>query len=494
MLMKKLVTYLSIVCCWIAWLSTASCTQNEENTEVNDTSTLYVTFSTRASEPDPLLRSREGIRTLRLILIQEGKVLRNYQEDFGADGQPVVQKTITFLGIPNKSLDIYAVANESSIDMSSKLDLFTPGSKFDNNKKAELLNTVIINKGRNIFPRTEEKLTHEDRYLPMAGQASWSPDAASSNKKQYQVNVSLVRAVAKMEIIFNNQTGAPFHLTEINWGASSATQCYLYGKPIEYDAQGNPTRYEVPSDVSYQTHSITIPNGGIMLANGIEIDESTKEAKKLIVYSLESNASSYQLGLNNNVSSEYPLTPIKDASGQEITSLWRNTCLRVTATIRSAGMELNCKINPWDLEDYEVNYKDQLSYEAGQWTEGTYLDKDPKTHTLILNPDKEAELKFLIQSPTIVFWSASLTNPTDFQFVGPNSGKVQFDENNKPIAQSIKISVKNKEEQETKTTALIVTAMIGDPQTGRSYELDLTSGGETNPTGNVNRFTLKQNK
>ena len=462
MLMKKLVTYLSIVCCWIAWLSTASCTQNEENTEVNDTSTLYVTFSTRASEPDPLLRHREGIRTLRLILIQEGKVLRNYQEDFGADGQPVIQKTITFLGIPNKDISIYAIANEESVNLD--FSRISVGSVFDDIARENLTGTVIDNTGRKFFPRTEEALTEANRYLPMTGKAEYK---MVTGKKEQQVSVELTRMVAKMEIIFKNETGADLLIDKIHFGKGpSPTKTFLF-----------PKENQLPEGTVYNDNYVAT-GGAILPMNGEGI---------MVDYFCESNAGAghYQLGLNDLT--DFPLTNIIDTeTKQPVAFLWRNTCLRVTATAKVSGWELKCSVLPWDYTETEVDYETQLSYTQGTWDKQSYLNREGNKIQLFRNPERTpAVITFTIQTPNTATWQASLTDPMHFEFVeGFDSGKA-VDETGKPVKQTIKIRVKDPDSQESYETQLKVHAIIA----GKSYEINLVGEGSSTTD---ERFTIIQ--
>lgn len=466
MLMKKLVTYLCIVGCWMAWLSTASCTQNDDNADITDTSNLYVTFSTRVSEPDPLLRPREGIRSLRLILIQEGKVLRNYQEDFGADGQPVVQKTITFLGIPNKDISIYAIANEESVGLD--LTNIAVGTPFGETEKGKLMNTVINNTGRYYFPRTEEALELAGRYLPMTGTAEYR----ATGEKTQHVAVELTRMTAKMEITFVNQTGADLAVDKIQFGkGASPTLSYLF------DQNGR-----IPEGTTYNNHYIE--TGGKVLPKG-------EESQPLVVYFCESaaGAGSYQLGLNELT--DFPLTDIIDnATMQPVDCLPRNTCLQVRATAHPQGWELHCTVAPWDYTETEIDYKNQLSYNQGTWEKDTYLSKQGSTIQLIPDVNSPAVLHFTIQTPNTAKWTASLTDETYLEIVeGFDAGKA-VDENGKPITQTIKVRVKNPDAQGSYSAQLVVIAVIGDTGSGKSYEMNLVGGSSASTT--EERFTILQ--
>lgn len=141
-----------------------------------------------------------------------------------------------------------------------------------------------------------------------------------------------------------------------------------------------------------------------------------------------------------------------------------------------------------------MDYKTQLSWTAGIWERNTILDQDGnKIH---LDPSLEAKMTFTIATPEGTEWRAELTDKTNFEFVGSSEGKIEYIDG-QPQLQTIKVKVKDSTSDDRFSTQLKVFAIIGNggEGAGTSYELDITKGGQSNPTeGDVNRFILEQYK
>lgn len=173
----------------------------------------------------------------------------------------------------------------------------------------------------------------------------------------------------------------------------------------------------------------------------------------------------------------------------------RNTWTKIFARVKSNGYELQLNVLPWELEEINVDFTDNLSYTSAGWDEETilgYLDgAETRVH---LNPYKTAELRFTIQSPATATWRAQLVGAdiNAFEFVDAHSGNACDAEGN-PKEQVIKIKVAEPESDASFEVQLAVFATIG----GKDYELDLTNPGSTpiQPgTSGVQRFTLIQSR
>ena len=169
----------------------------------------------------------------------------------------------------------------------------------------------------------------------------------------------------------------------------------------------------------------------------------------------------------------------------------RNVWNKIFARVTSSGYELLLSVNPWEREDITVNYEDNLSYVSNGWgnTILGIINNDPTQ--IHVNPDQTAVLTFMINTPSGALWRATLSNYTDFEFVGPSSGAAYSE--GKPVTQTIQVRVTNPESDDPHETELRVYADIG----GVTYEMDLTnpSEGEITPGDNpVNHFTLIQRR
>lgn len=212
-----------VAACLMMLLLAASCIKEEVAEAESGLATLRVRYGTRAADAtDPNAIAREGISTLRLILVQDGKVVSNYKQTLGtADNDPLLYKEVTFLKFPKKPTTIYAIANEESVEQN--FSNYTIDSPFGQEQVNALLNTVIDNGVRAYFPKTSVALEREGRYLPMTGIGSCP--MADDNEI---VSISLKRMVAKLRIHLVNQTGADLPIEQIRFGRFFADRSYLF--------------------------------------------------------------------------------------------------------------------------------------------------------------------------------------------------------------------------------------------------------------------------
>lgn len=474
--MNKIMKYWSLTVYCLLVVLVSSCIQDDDQVEKNNgTASLTVKFSTRSGTyANSVIEEQEGIHTLRLILVQEGKVVSNYKATFGTEANnPLETQEIRFLKFPKKNTTIYAIANEESVEEKPgdlKLDeVYKIGMVFE---ASSLLDKVIDNSNRKFFPKTANTLKRDGKYLPMTGMATCN---MNNIQDEVSVSVSLIRMVAKLRITFVNQTGMVLPIKQIRFGNFWANKSYLFDK-----------QQQLPDNVGY---------GGENYIQANERDEIPVGGEAtLIDYICESAAGedAYKLGLNDLT--DFPLMNILDENKKKITAIYRNTCVDIRATAYPMGWDLTCKTLPWDVEENSVDYKTQLSWTAGIWERNTILDQDGnKIH---LDPSLEAKMTFTIATPEGTEWRAELTDKTNFEFVGSSEGKIEYIDG-QPQLQTIKVKVKDSTSDDRFSTQLKVFAIIGNggEGAGTSYELDITKGGQSNPTeGDVNRFILEQYK
>lgn len=188
---------------------------------------------------------------------------------------------------------------------------------------------------------------------------------------------------------------------------------------------------------------------------------------------------------------EYTLDGTEKTQAICLPEIKRNVWNKIFARVTSSGYELLLSVNPWEREDITVDYEDNLSYVSSGWgnTILGIINNDPTQ--IHINPDQTAVLTFMINTPSGALWRATLSNYTDFEFVGSSSGAAYSD--GRPVSQTIQVRVTNPESDDPHETELRVYADIG----GVTYEMDLTnpSEGEITPGDNpVNHFTLIQRR
>lgn len=177
----------------------------------------------------------------------------------------------------------------------------------------------------------------------------------------------------------------------------------------------------------------------------------------------------------------------------------RNYIYDITVTIDHEGgtylepeeiANFTIDANPWERENFEVKYEDNLSYMSNGWDESTILGYLDTEETIVhIDPDQPAVLHFTIQTPSYATWRAQLIGEDQnfFEFVGEHSGDAS------PASQTISIRCKEPDSDDRHSVTLYVYASIF----GQEYELNLTNPQQSltpNTSGEIRRFTILQAK
>lgn len=451
MLMKKLRRYLGAIGLLLLMGVVTSCIKDDiATTSDADMVNITVNVGSRAADSEAL--SNDGIKTLRLILVQDGKVVSNSKHDFTTtEGQPLLEKGININGLKKAATDFYAVVNEASVAVNYD-ELFKISEAFNHNAFSQA----------QLVPYSGFK--PEENGLPMVGSKS-----VSDIEDNATISIDVTRAVARIDLTINNKTGADLSVSKVSFGKFFPTNGFLL-------AQSD-------ASVTYTTKTFDESN---------TIENAKSDVFTYYLYeSCSDEEGVYKVGLNE--SPEFPLTQIYDAvSKAPIKEIKRNTILKINAIANASGWELQCEVAPWDVEEYNQEFSNTLVYSSDGWKPGTIAARDENVIQLI--PDMEAELQFMLESPNTVSWVAVLDDNQNFTLLTPegkNEDIFGVDADGKPIAyqQSIKISLPPDGERNVQTT-LHVYAIVG----GNQYEIDLTDDRDhTGPgEGEVNRFIIRR--
>lgn len=454
MLMKKLGRYLGAIGLLLLIGVATSCIKDDIATTETGTANITVNISSRSGEVDndnSEVLANEDIKTIRLILVQNGKVVSNSKHSFTApDGQKLLEQGIRIVGVNKAATDFYAVVNEANVNKNFESD-FKVGTTFDGPafSQVQLIAYSSFNSANG---------------LPMVG-CETKPSLSDGD----EVMIKVTRAVARIDLNINNKTGADLNVSKVSFGKFFPTSGFLFSQ----------------SDASVQYTE----------KDFVKSETIENEKSNVFTYYLYESCSNeegvYKVGLND--SPEFPLTQIYDAvSKTPIKEIKRNTILKINAIANASGWELQCEVAPWDVEEYNQDFNNTLVYSSDGWKPGTIAARDENVIQLI--PDTEAELQFMLESPNTVSWVAVLDDNQNFTLLTPegkNEDIFGVDADGKPIAyqQSIKISLPPDGERNVQTT-LHVYAIVG----GNQYEIDLTDNRDhTGPgEGEVNRFIIRR--
>lgn len=452
--MKKLGRYLGAIGLLLLIGVVTSCIKDDIATTETGTANITVNISSRSGEVDDdnsEVLANEDIKTIRLILVQNGKVVSNSKHSFTApDRQKLLEQGIRIVGVNKAATDFYAVVNEANVNKNFESD-FKVGTTFDGPafSQVQLIAYSSFNSANG---------------LPMVG-CETKPSLSDGD----EVMIKVTRAVARIDLNINNKTGADLNVSKVSFGEFFPTSGFLFAQ----------------SDASVQYTE----------KDFVESETIENEKSNVFTYYLYESCSNeegvYKVGLND--SPEFPLTQIYDAvSKTPIKEIKRNIILKINAIANASGWELQCEVAPWDVEEYNQDFNNTLVYSSDGWKPGTIAARDENVIQLI--PDTEAELQFMLESPNTVSWVAVLDDNQNFTLLTPegkNEDIFGVDADGKPIAyqQSIKISLPPDGERNVQTT-LHVYAIVG----GNQYEIDLTDDRDhTGPgEGEVNRFIIRR--
>ena len=226
--MKKTNQYISLLLAVLMTVGLSSCIKEDYAVSSDETATVNLMFTTRAdlnqNGVDEDARIHEGIKTLRVILVQNGKVIVNHKaEGLDKGDAPVLSQTITFWQIPKAQSTFYAVANEESVKgLRNKLAAYTPESDFNPLDDQELRGEIITVQTGTIPGAADDIATNG---LPIAG--IYSEDL-SNVEDGHILRIPITRAVAKFVLYINNESGEPFTLQQVNFGPFIADRTYLF--------------------------------------------------------------------------------------------------------------------------------------------------------------------------------------------------------------------------------------------------------------------------
>ncbi len=322
--MKKTKQYISLLLAAFMAAGLSSCIKEDYAGASDETATVNLVFDTRASGQDGDKvqgEANEGIKTLRVIIVdtEKGIVDVNETRNFSSDGGDEFTKTLTIMGLPAGKKSFYIVANEESVGL--ELNSSLPKGEINLSDTLQFLQTLVESKN---FPRTDIAA----KGLPIAGTAS----ANITGAEDQTIEIPITRAVAKMELTLTNATGGDFELNQVVLGSFFANSTYLF--PQE-------TALTLPGEVAYEGHRFQTNE---TLSDGA--------SQTFHFYFYESNAKGRVYTIALNAGADYAAAPIMLDEDTPLTSVARNTCLRVTGTIESVLepvlTNLQIRVMPWD--------------------------------------------------------------------------------------------------------------------------------------------------
>lgn len=348
---------------------------------------------------------------------------------------------------------------------------------------------------------TGDQTWTSDNTVPIYGDAERTIDGY---QKEYSLTVEANRAVGKLELLFTKDSESGY--LQIN-------KVVLTHLPEEGYLAKSPESVTISSSESIVLFKETTEITGYLPQDAASLGDFSRyesRFRSLTANYLLENPQGKNWSGDGNQDWIYPSTPEAEKNGYLLTvhyqtsaggtektqaiylpKIVRNEWNKIFARVKSDGYELQLHVQPWEVEDIEVNFEDNLSYTSGGWDEETILGYLNAEETRVhVNPDETAVLRFTIQTPNTATWRAQLVGAdiNAFEFVGEHSGNA-YGADGQPVEQQIQVRVTNSESDSSFEVQLQVFATIG----GKDYELDLT-GNIQSGESEVQRFTLIQSR
>ena len=273
-----------------------------------------------------------AINQLRVIILSQGaeSINKIFTATDLADG------SITIDNVPVGPVQMYVIANEASLgkDYNNLLDLKNDVVDVDGKRKV-----LIKDESRTYFPKRGSEFP--PRGLPMEWMNKNLTIEPPTDTPQ-TIEVQLVRAVAKLNIMMNNALSEPITIIGMSFGAFFGDCLYLFH-------EGS---LDVPDDTDY---------AGMSYTDGINIPIEGNSSETLALYIYPSfawknaaQASPYTIGFTTEAGGNYTQQAFVNDYGA-LNSIARNTQVNISATLRTdTHIEINFEVVPWENNTVDV--------------------------------------------------------------------------------------------------------------------------------------------
>lgn len=274
-----------------------------------------------------------AINQLRVIILSQGaeSINKIFTATDLADG------SITIDNVPVGPVQMYVIANEASLDKdyNNLLDLKNDVVDVDGKRKV-----LIKDESRTHFPKRGSEFPETG--LPMEWMNKSLTIEPPTDTPQ-TIEVQLVRAVAKLNIMMNNALSEPITITGMSFGKFFGNSLYLFHESnLDVPEDNDGTIYD---SKAYSDLDITIQGN---------------QSEQLVLYIYPSFAwksgtlSPYTIGFSTEAGKTYPEQTFVNDYGA-LNSIARNTQVNISATLRTdAHIQINYEVVPWENNTVDV--------------------------------------------------------------------------------------------------------------------------------------------
>lgn len=313
----------------------AGCTR-EADEPVADRRTATIRLDIPMLEADTRVDvngDENAINQLRVIILSQGaeSINKIFTATDLADG------SITIDNVPVGPVQMYVIANEASLgkDYNNLLDLKNDVVDVDGKRKV-----LIKDESRTHFPKRGSEFPKTG--LPMEWMNKSLTIEPPTDTPQ-TIEVQLVRAVAKLNIMMNNALSEPITITGMSFGKFFGNSLYLFHE----------SNLDVPEDQDGTMYALKA-------YSDLDITIQGNQSEQLVLYIYPSFAwksgtlSPYTIGFSTAAGKTYPEQTFVNDYGA-LNSIARNTQVNISATLRTdAHIQINYEVVPWENNTVDV--------------------------------------------------------------------------------------------------------------------------------------------
>lgn len=274
-----------------------------------------------------------AINQLRVIILSQEteSINKTFTDDDLKSG------SVTIDNVPVGPVQMYVIANEESLGKGYS-DLATLQK-----------DVITVNETRKVLITDEDRIHFPKRgsEFPATGlPMEWMDKSLTIEPPTgtpQTIEIQLVRAVAKLNIMMNNALSEPITITGMSFGPFFGNSLYLFHE----------TNLDVPED-----------NSGKMYASkaysDLDITIQGNQSEQLVLYIYPSFAwkngvdSPYTIGFSTGAGKTYPEQAFANDYGA-LNSIARNTQVNINATLRTdAHIQINYEVVPWENNTVDV--------------------------------------------------------------------------------------------------------------------------------------------
>lgn len=371
-----------------------SCIKEDYPVAAGEKASVTMTFTTRVSDNVTVgnLLDNEQMQTLRVIVARSGTndIIYNVSYQIQPDE---TQKTIRFSELTVKkegeNIDFYAIANEQAF--------LSDGESLEGKNvnlgalKAHILTEDFNNPALSLIP-----------------QAAFTTIKVGPTENT-SATMNLLFPLAKVVLNFDNQTGEPVDLTNVQI-ADIADQGYLF-KDIYADSY--------PQSAA-GSGTVKFGNEGTLQVPVGEVADASPYIRYLYPWT---SGNAYKLTATWGSKTHEVVFKIGD---EELKELEAGQQLNVNVSLIANSLKVSLTVSDWTVDEQILDFSTEFNGLLNPASTGSVkLTADEGAVAVATDNDgtqREATFSFKMFSPVGVRWTAHLENTSEFELTGTTSG------------------------------------------------------------------------